>query len=155
MLPDVHLEALGLTAAHVAAVRDPAVSFIALIISAAAILFLAYALLPNGGRSASFLPRGSWSHTLQLAFSGSAALLASFLLAMVFAEMGWAPAAPPSAGALGTLFVVALFQAVVGTVLAIVLLFVRRAGIPYAATLAVHVMASATLGVLVFLGSSA
>jgi len=150
-VPDKVADTVGLPRSSLKALSDPALGLVALVAIAGTVFFFVYALRsgPN------LFERRPWGRVLQLAFSGSVLLVATFILSLTLSCGGWLPQRFGSHSATGMLFTVALIQAGMGTVLAVVMFLMRPLSSNYAATVAVHLMEVAFLSVVFFLGYSA
>lgn len=155
LYPETAARYVPTTDSALAALRSPGLTALAATLAGASLLFLGYALVSANSRETSHVKDGSWGGTFQIAFSASVALVALFILAMFLVAGGWAPVAPTDGATLGSVFTIAILQAGVGTFLAVALLWMSRSSFHYGATLTLHVVESALIGVVFYLGISA
>jgi hypothetical protein len=97
----------------------------------------------------------SWDTLLQIAFTTNVALVAAVLLLLFVSVTGYLPGPPPGPATTGALFLIAVAEAILGTMLGIALLFMRRSSIHYVSSVLIHAAEVGILAVVFFLGSSA
>jgi cellobiose-specific phosphotransferase system component IIC len=153
--PETAARYVPATDAALEALKSPALTALAATLAGASLLFLGYALVSAGSWGLGAPKEGSWAGTFQLAFSASVTLVALFIVGMVLVAGGWVPVQPTDGATLGPVFAIALLQAAVGTLLAVVLLCMSRSNFHYGATLTLHLVESALIGVVFYLGTSA
>ena len=127
-----------------------------IVLATAAVAFiLAFSLRTRVSWESGQVQEISWSRVFQVAFLSEVVLVAAILLLLFLAGSGCLPGTQPAVHTLGALYVVAIAEAALGTLLAVGLLFVRRSTFLYLSTVAIHAVELCLIGVVFFLGYSA
>jgi hypothetical protein len=126
-----------------------------LLSTSAVAFFLAVAFRERGQGTTRGREGVSWDTLLQIAFTTNVALVAAVLLLLFVSVTGYLPGPPPGPTTTGALFLIAVAEVILGTMIAIALLFMKRSALHYVSSVLIHVVEVAILAVVFFLGSSA
>ncbi len=99
-------------------------------------------------------PEETWSHLLETAFGVNVLFIGGILIVFLAYGCGWVSVDNLTTGTLGALLGVALLEAALGVVLAVLLAFRTKSRTLYFSALSAHLAELSLLGIILFMGFS-